>query len=39
MEESAGAEIDVTGLLSERNLFRYRPLPGGVLVRFGTDVR
>jgi RHH-type proline utilization regulon transcriptional repressor/proline dehydrogenase/delta 1-pyrroline-5-carboxylate dehydrogenase len=32
------AEIDATGLASERNLFRYRPLPGGVLARFGSDV-
>jgi RHH-type proline utilization regulon transcriptional repressor/proline dehydrogenase/delta 1-pyrroline-5-carboxylate dehydrogenase len=32
------AESDVTGLASERNVFRYRPLAGGVLVRFGTDV-
>ena len=29
------AEVDVTGLVAERNLFRYRPLPGGVAVRFG----
>jgi RHH-type transcriptional regulator, proline utilization regulon repressor / proline dehydrogenase / delta 1-pyrroline-5-carboxylate dehydrogenase len=31
-------EHDVTGLAAERNLFRYRPLPGGVLVRFGSNV-
>lgn len=29
------AEPDVTGLTVERNVFRYRPLPGGVAVRFG----
>ena len=29
------AEHDATGLTVERNVFRYRPLPGGVAVRFG----
>ena len=38
MEEIGRAEIDVTGLRCERNVFRYRPLPGGVLVRFGAAV-
>ena len=33
--EVGTAEVDVTGLRCEHNLFRYRPLPGGVLVRFG----
>ena len=28
-------EHDPTGLSVERNVFRYRPLPGGVAVRFG----
>ena len=28
---------DVTGLAAEHNVFRYRPLPGGVAVRFGSD--
>jgi len=30
--------VDPTGLRAERNLFRYRPLRGGVLVRAGDDV-
>ncbi len=30
------AEVDVTGLVAERNLFRYRPLTGGVAVRYGA---
>ena len=30
-------EHDPTGLTVERNDFRYRPLPGGVAVRFGPD--
>lgn len=29
-------EHDATGLAVERNVFRYRPLPGGVVVRFGA---
>ena len=29
------AEHDPTGLAVEQNVFRYRPLPGGVAVRFG----
>ena len=29
-------EQDATGLAAERNGFRYRPLPGGVAVRFGA---
>ena len=36
-----GSEIaaahDPTGLRAERNVFRYRPLPRGVLVRLGSD--
>ena len=38
MDVVGRAEVDVTGLVCERNVFRYRPLPGGVLVRFGGDV-
>lgn len=31
------AEHDWSGLSVERNMFRYRRLPGGVAVRFGSD--
>jgi RHH-type proline utilization regulon transcriptional repressor/proline dehydrogenase/delta 1-pyrroline-5-carboxylate dehydrogenase len=34
--EGAGGS-DVTGLAAEHNVFRYRPLTGGVAVRFGSD--
>ena len=37
MDETGRAEVDVSGLACERNVFRYRPLPGGVLVRFAPD--
>ena len=33
MREVGRAEHDATGLAAERNVFRYRPLPGGVAVR------
>jgi RHH-type transcriptional regulator, proline utilization regulon repressor / proline dehydrogenase / delta 1-pyrroline-5-carboxylate dehydrogenase len=37
MAEHGRAEHDVCGLLAERNIFRYRPLMGGVVVRLGAD--
>jgi RHH-type transcriptional regulator, proline utilization regulon repressor / proline dehydrogenase / delta 1-pyrroline-5-carboxylate dehydrogenase len=34
-QTTGSVEHDPTGLTVERNVFRYRPLPGGVAVRFG----
>ncbi len=38
MAEVGSVEIDVTGLHAERNGFRYRPLPNGVIVRVAAGV-
>lgn len=38
MRDTGRREHDPTGLAAESNIFRYRPLEGGVLVRCGTDV-
>lgn len=37
MRDAGRAEADPSGLAAEANVFRYRPLPGGVLVRAGVD--
>lgn len=37
MRDVGTVEHDPTGLTAERNVLRYRPLPGGVLVRYGPD--
>jgi RHH-type proline utilization regulon transcriptional repressor/proline dehydrogenase/delta 1-pyrroline-5-carboxylate dehydrogenase len=36
MSVVGSAEVDPTGLVAERNVFRYRTLIGGVAVRFGS---
>jgi RHH-type proline utilization regulon transcriptional repressor/proline dehydrogenase/delta 1-pyrroline-5-carboxylate dehydrogenase len=38
MHEAGNREIDETGLRAERNVLRYRPFRGGVLVRCGSEV-
>lgn len=38
MHDVGTRERDPSGLAAERNVHRYRPLPGGVLVRLGSDV-
>jgi RHH-type proline utilization regulon transcriptional repressor/proline dehydrogenase/delta 1-pyrroline-5-carboxylate dehydrogenase len=35
MDEVGRVESDPSGLAAERNVFRYRPLPGGVALRAG----
>jgi RHH-type transcriptional regulator, proline utilization regulon repressor / proline dehydrogenase / delta 1-pyrroline-5-carboxylate dehydrogenase len=37
MDEHGRGEHDPSGMVAERNVLRYRPLPGGVALRIGAD--